>query len=137
MAVLKSVRLNPFHRGNLFLRLAATASLPVPVYPGKTGNQEFNRASIEKYYQPWLDLKDKGVGVHCGECGCWNKTPHNVYLTWFGDVLDILRRNEIGFALWEFVGDFGILNSGRADVEYEDWHGQKLDRKLLTLLQKS
>jgi endoglucanase len=82
-------------------------------------------------------MKDAGVGVHCGECGCWNKTPHNVFLAWFGDVLHILSKNEIGFALWEFVGDFGILNSGRADVEYEDWYGQKLDRKLLTLLQKS
>lgn len=111
-------------------------SLPVPVYPGQTGSQHFDRALIEKYYQRWIDLKDKGVGVHCGECGCWNKTPHNVFLAWFGDVLDILKKNDIGFALWEFVGDFGVINSGRADVEYEDWHGQKLDRKLLNLLQK-
>lgn len=111
-------------------------SLPVPVYPGQTGSQTFNRELIEKYYQRWVDLKNKGVGVHCGECGCWNKTPHNVFLTWFGDVLDILKKNDIGFALWEFVGDFGIINSGRADVAYEDWHGQKLDRKLLNLLQK-
>lgn len=108
-------------------------SLPVPEYPGKMGN----RTSLEKYYQPWIELKDKGVGVHCGECGCWNKTPHNVFLTWFGDVLDILKQHSIGFALWEFVGDFGILNSGRADAEYEDWNGYKLDKKLLTLLQKS
>jgi hypothetical protein len=58
----------------------------------------------------------KGVGVHCGECGCWNKTPHDVFLAWFNDVTDILSSNDIGFALWEFIGDFGILNSGRADV---------------------
>jgi endoglucanase len=111
--------------------------LPVPVYPGQVGNQYLNRELIEKYYQPWIDLKNKGVGVHCGECGCWNKTPHNVFLSWFGDVLDILRSNQIGFALWEFTGDFGVLNSGRADVQYEDWYGQKLDKKLLTLLQKN
>ena len=111
-------------------------ALPVPVYPGQTGSQYLNRELLEKYYKPWIELKNKGVGVHCGECGCWNKTPHNVFLAWFGDVLDILHKNEIGFALWEFSGDFGILNSGRADVAYEDWHGQKLDRKLLNLLQK-
>jgi aryl-phospho-beta-D-glucosidase BglC (GH1 family) len=110
--------------------------LPTPVYPGKIGNQEFNRAKIEEYYKPWIELKNKGVGVHCGECGCWNKTPHDVFLAWFNDVLDILSSNKIGFALWEFVGDFGILNSGRADVAYEDWHGYKLDKKLLNLLQK-
>jgi hypothetical protein len=111
--------------------------LPVPVYPGQVGNQVLNREMLEKYYQPWIDLVKSGVGVHCGECGAWNKTPHDVFLRWFGDVLDILSSNKIGFALWEYVGDFGILNSGRADVAYEDWHGYKLDRKLLTLLQKA
>lgn len=111
-------------------------NMPAPVYPGKTGNENFNRDVLEKYYQPWIDLKNKGVGVHCGECGCWNKTPHDVFLAWFTDVLDILSANQIGFALWEFVGDFGILNSGRTDVAYEDWHGYKLDKKLLNLLQK-
>lgn len=111
-------------------------SLPVPKYPGQVGNQYLSREKVEEYYRPWIELVKKGVGVHCGECGCWNKTPHDVFLTWFNDVLDILSSNKIGFALWEFVGDFGILNSGRADVAYEDWHGYKLDRKLLQLLQK-
>lgn len=111
-------------------------ALPLPVYPGQVGNQYLNRELLEKYYKPWIDLKNKGVGVHCGECGCWNKTPHTVFLSWFGDVLDILSENKIGFALWEFIGDFGILNSGRADVAYEDWNGYKLDKKLLNLIQK-
>jgi len=111
-------------------------ALPLPVYPGQVGNQYLNRELLEKYYKPWIDLKNKGVGVHCGECGCWNKTPHTVFLSWFGDVLDILSENKIGFALWEFIGDFGILNSGRADVAYEDWNGYQLDKKLLNLIQK-
>lgn len=113
-----------------------TTNMPVPIYPGQIGNQSFSRETLEKYYQPWIELKNKGVGVHCGECGCWIKTPHNVFISWFSDVLDILSANQIGFAMWEFVGDFGILNSNRADVAYEDWHGYKLDRKLLNLLQK-
>lgn len=110
--------------------------LPMPKYPGQVGNQYLDRALLEKYYKPWIDLKSKGVGVHCGECGCWNKTPHDVFLAWFGDVVDILSSHKIGFALWEFIGDFGILNSGRTDVAYEDWHGYKLDRKLLNLIKK-
>ncbi|MRG48321.1 cellulase family glycosylhydrolase [Chitinophaga sp. SYP-B3965] len=111
-------------------------NLPEPKWPGKVGNEYLSREMLEKHYQPWIDLVKKGVGVHCGECGCWNKTPHAVFLAWFGDVLDILQSNKIGFGLWEFSGDFGVLNSRRADVQYEDWYGQKLDRKLLTLLQK-
>ena len=68
--------------------------------------------------------------------GCWKKTLHDVFLAWFADVLDILTKNNIGYPLWEFSGDFGVLNSGRTDVAYEDWHGQKLDRKFLNLLMK-
>lgn len=109
---------------------------PAPKWPGQVGGQYLSRAMLEKFYQPWIDLVNQGVGVHCGECGCWNKTPHDVFLAWFGDVLDILSSNGIGFALWEFIGSFGVLNSDRADVAYEDWHGMKLDRKLLELLQR-
>ncbi len=108
---------------------------PKPLWPGNMGGRDYNRSAMEEYYKPWLDLVKKGVGVHCGECGCWKATPHNVFLAWFGDVLDILTSNGIGFALWELKGDFGIMNSNRADVQYTDWYGYKLDKKLLTLLQ--
>ena len=108
---------------------------PEPTWPLAANGKMWNRQSLEEYYKPWIALAKSGTGVHCGECGCWNKTPHDVFLAWFSDVLDILKENKIGFALWEFNGDFGLLNSGRADVTYEDWHGQKLDRRLLTLLQ--
>ncbi|TDW99110.1 glycoside hydrolase family 5 protein [Dinghuibacter silviterrae] len=109
---------------------------PVPLWPGQVGNQYLSRDMLVKYYQPWIKLVEQGVGVHCGECGCWNKTPHDVFIAWFSDVLDILSAGGIGFALWNFIGDFGILDSGRTDVAYEDWHGHQLDRQLLQLLQK-
>jgi aryl-phospho-beta-D-glucosidase BglC (GH1 family) len=112
-------------------------SLPEPKWPGQVGDRYLSRAILEEYYKPWIELAKSGVGVHCGECGCWNKTPHDVFLAWFSDVLDILDQNKIGFALWEFAGSFGVLDSGRTDVAYEDWYGHKLDRKLLTLLQKA
>ncbi len=111
-------------------------ALPEPSWPGKNNEVYFGRENLEKHYAPWIELLKKGVGVHCGECGCFNKTPHDVFLVWFGDVLDILDENGIGFGIWEFSGAFGVMNSGRADVEYEDWYGQKLDRKMLNLLTK-
>lgn len=112
-------------------------SLPEPKWPGQVGDRYLSRTILEDYFKPWIALAQQGVGVHCGECGCWNKTPHDVFLAWFSDLLGILNDNKIGFALWEFSGDFGVLDSRRADVAYEDWYGHKLDRKLLELLQKS
>jgi hypothetical protein len=109
---------------------------PMPVWPGIIDGKEFNRKVLEDFYQPWIDLVKRGIGVHCGECGCFNETPHEVFLAWFGDQLDILTSHGIGWGLWNFRGSFGMLDSGRKDIEYEDWYGHKLDRKLLELLQK-
>jgi hypothetical protein len=94
------------------------------------------RADLQRRFAPWAELGRKGIGVHCGECGCYNKTPYNVFLAWFEDVMGILREHGIGYALWNFRGSFGVLDSGRQDAVYEDWHGHQLDRRLLTMLQK-
>jgi endoglucanase len=109
---------------------------PTPVWPGTIDGKYYGREQLEEFYKPWIGLVEKGVGVHCGEGGCYNKTPHPVFLAWFGDILDILTQNNIGYALWNFRGDFGILDSRRTDIEYTDWYGQKLDSKLLELLKK-
>lgn len=109
---------------------------PLPVWPGEIDGKYYGRENLEEFYKPWIELKDRGVGVHCGECGCYNKTPHNVFLAWFEDVIDILTDAGIGYALWNFRGDFGILDSRRTDIEYTNWHGHKLDSKLLELLKK-
>jgi len=112
-------------------------AFPTPVWPGlQFRGERWDRGKLEEHYQPWIDLAKQGVGVHCGEAGAFNKTPHDVFLRWFRDVLDILKSNGIGYALWNFRGTFGVLDSGRADVTYEDWHGHKLDRKLLELLRE-
>ncbi len=112
-------------------------NLPPLKYPGQVGDQYLSREMLENFYEPWIKLARSGTGVHCGECGCYIETPHEIFLSWFGEVVDILGSNGIGFALWNFRGDFGILDSGRKDVDYEDWHGHKLDRKLLDLIRRS
>jgi endoglucanase len=109
---------------------------PTPVWPGTMDGKYYSRLQLEELYKPWIEVLDKGVGVHCGECGCWRNTPHEVFLAWFGDVIDILTKGGIGYALWNFRGDFGILDSKRADVKYTDWYGHKLDSKLLDLLKR-
>jgi len=49
-------------------------------------------------------------------------------------LLCLLTGHGIGLALWNFRGSFGIIDSGRKEVRYEDFHGRKLDHKLLNLL---
>ena len=113
-------------------------SFPTPTWPLKDGKGRItaDRGKLEELYAPWAELARKGVGVHCGECGCYNKTPYQVFMAWFEDVMEILKGHGFGYALWNFRGSFGVLDSGRADIKYEDWHGHRLDRQLLLTLQK-
>ena len=110
---------------------------PLPQWPDAWHYGDYwGRTELEQAYEPWMDLVSQGVGVHCGEAGAYNRTPHHVVMAWFRDVLEILTPHNIGYALWNFRGSFGILDSGRADVQYEDWYGHKLDRLYLDLLQE-
>ncbi|MCC6355969.1 MAG: glycoside hydrolase, partial [Verrucomicrobiae bacterium] len=77
-----------------------------------------------------------GAPTFVGEWGCYNKTPHPVALAWMEDWLRRWKKARMGWALWNFRGSFGILDSERADVTYEDWNGHKLDRRMLDLLLK-
>jgi hypothetical protein len=86
--------------------------------------------------EPWQELESKGVGVVVGEWGAYSRTPHDVVLTWMEDCLRNWEKAGWGWALWNFRGSFGILDSARGDVAYEDWRGHKLDRKMLNLLQR-
>ena len=108
-----------------------------PTWPLKRGNQTIDREWLKKNcIGPWQQLAAKGVGVHVGEWGAFNKTPHDVVLAWARDFLGLWKQAGWGWAMWNFRGSFGILDSGRSDVAYEEFRGRKLDRKLLALLQQ-
>ena len=118
-------------------RWAGGDKFPKPVWPGADNyGEKWDKKHLQEHYKNWARLFEKGVGVHCGESGCFTKTPHKIFLAWFEDVLEILKQNQIGYALWNFRGSFGILDSWRDDVTYKDWHGHLLDERLLKLLQK-
>jgi endoglucanase len=109
-----------------------------PTWPLKQGGRVLDRDWLYRdRILPWKKLQAKGVGVHVGECGCYNRTPHEVALRWLGDFLSLWKDAGWGWALWNLRGSFGILDSGRTDVAYEDFHGHKLDRKMLELLRQS
>lgn len=99
---------------------------------GVTYNRTFLRDVV---IGPWLPLVKAGVTVHVGEWGAFNHTPHNVALAWMRDFLELWKAQDWGWALWNFRGSFGILDSRRDDVDYASVAGLNLDRRMLDLLQ--
>lgn len=110
---------------------------PAPDWPLKKANGKvFDKAYLKQdRIVPWQKLERKGVGVHVGEWGAHNRTPHAVTLAWMRDQLELWREAGWGWALWNLRGSFGVLDSGRTDVSYETFRGAKLDREMLKVLQ--
>ena len=78
------------------------------------------------------------MGVHVSEWGILDTVPHEIALRWTRDCLELLKQAGWGWALWNLRGErgYGFLDTHRKDVQYEDFHGHRLDRKMLELLQK-
>ena len=117
-----------FHENPIFMAHAGEADPALP-----WGRERYRRQLVA----PWQALQGMGVGVHIGEFGAHNQTPHDVVLAWMGDLLACLKEAGLGWALWNLSGSFGVLDSGRGDVAYEDFRGRKLDRAMLELLRAS
>jgi endoglucanase len=107
-----------------------------PTWPLKLGGKLMGKEALRQdRILPWKQLEQKGVGIHVGEWGAHNKTPHQVALAWMRDCLELWKEAGWGWSLWNLRGSFGVLDSRRTDVEYEDVRGDKLDREMLKMLQ--
>jgi endoglucanase len=110
---------------------------PEPTWPLRINERDvWDKERLRKeQIRPWQQLQQKGVGVHVGEWGAYQHTPHSVVMAWMGDYLELWKEAGWGWAMWNFRGSFGILDSNRTDAHYEDFHGHKLDRAMLELIQ--
>ena len=115
-----------------------SAGWPPPTWPLAAEGEVFDADRLRAdRIAPWQALEAAGVGVHVGEFGCYHHTPHDVALAYLGDSLALWREAGWGWALWNFRGAFGVLDSARDDVDYEPFEDRLLDRKMLSLLQAS
>jgi endoglucanase len=121
---------------------------PISLSVGKNStvqSQSFSSRQYGSKSSSWFSLtidpaagRTRGarVPIHFGEMGCYKHTPPEVVLTWFDDTLSVLGDLRSGWALWNFRGPFGVLDTQRARTKFEDWHGHQLDRPFLALPQK-
>jgi endoglucanase len=107
-----------------------------PLAPERGPRWDKDRLRRERI-APWKALEAKGVGIHIGEWGTHQFTPHPAAIAWMRDMSDLWKEAGWGWALWNLHGNFGVLDSGRNDIDYEDFRGRKLDRPMLELLRSS
>ena len=109
-----------------------------PTWPLKDDQgQIWDRDRLKReYIDKYRPLVEKNVQIHVGEWGSFNRTPHPVALAWMEDCLSLWKEAGWGNSMWNLRGAFGVLDSERQDVRYEDFKGHKLDRKMLELLRR-
>lgn len=114
---------------------SGSKGLSPPVYPGTNWDGLlWNRETLKTFYDPWRAVEAKGVKLHMGEFGCFNRTPNDVALRWFRDLFSVWHEFGWGYALWGFEGAFGIIEHGRPGAKYEEIDGYRVDRELLELM---
>ncbi len=124
------------HHGATWVSADEFKSLAAPTWPmtdshGILWNHETLRKELISKWQPLMKL---GVPVHVGEWGCYNKTPHDTCLAWMTDTLSLWKEAGWGWCMWNLRGPFGVIDSGRPDVVYENLQGHQLDREMLEAL---
>lgn len=109
--------------------------MDMPEYPGMVTKEKYcDIDKLREYYQPWKDVEAKGVKVHIGEFGAFNKLPNDIVLRWLKDLITIFKENNWGYSLWNFKGTFGIVDHGRPNTKYEMYKGLNVDREMLEIL---
>jgi endoglucanase len=109
---------------------------PEPTWPIEENGVHWDKHTLQsRQIAPWKRLEAQGVGVMVGEFGAHNKTPHPVVLARMRDYVDLWTATGWGWAMWNFTGSMGVMDSDRPDVAYENWRGHKLDRQMLSLAQ--
>lgn len=70
--------------------------------------------------------QELGLQLHCGEFGCYKKTPKADRINWMQDIISIFRENGIAYSYWDYKAGFGFCNS----------KGEVIDQEVLNLLTK-
>jgi aryl-phospho-beta-D-glucosidase BglC (GH1 family) len=110
-------------------------SAPTPIYPGlRWQGRTWDCATLRDSYQPWREVEKRGANIHIGEFGCFNRTPNDIAMRWFADLLGVFKEFGWGFAMWNFQGPFGIIEHGRPGAKLECIAGYNVDRALLDLM---
>lgn len=93
--------------------------------PGET-SATWDEAAIERLLRPWFDIVDAGGAVHVGEMGAYSAAPRDVRIAWLAATLKVLSAHDVGWALWNLRGPFGLTSAPTGPIA--------VDRDLLAVL---
>ena len=75
----------------------------------------FDRSVLEeKLVKPLALARKANLPLYCGEWGALPSVPRADRLRWYRDFRSVLEKNGIGWAHWDYKGDFGVVDDDRS-----------------------
>ncbi len=122
--------------------LSRRQNFPEPTWPHAYHERTpyegwWDEERLDNYFKSWAALAEVyNMGVHCGEGGIHHLTPYEPTISFFECVMERLKAYNIGYALWNLKGPFGLINSDRKGAEYVDYKGHQLDKRMYDIMKK-
>jgi len=81
----------------------------------------WNREKLEEIIKTPVEIADSlNLPLYCGEFGCYSPAPTDIRAKWFNDVLFILNKNDISWAVWDYKSEgFGLFNEEGTNPIFE------------------
>lgn len=73
-------------------------------------NRYYDRSSmVRDFAQPLAASRKSGLPLYCGEFGVIDCVPMDVRSAWYRDIISVFGEFGIGWANWDYKGQFGIV----------------------------
>ena len=79
------------------------------------------REKLEEIIKIPVQIADSlNLPLYCGEFGCYSPAPPEIRAKWFNDVLYILNKKNISWAVWDYKSEgFGLFNDEGTNPIFE------------------
>jgi endoglucanase len=75
-------------------------------------NKAYDRdVMLADFAKPLAVSQRTGRPLYCGEFGVINKVPQPIRAAWYRDIISAFEENGIGWANWDYKGQFGIVTA--------------------------
>jgi len=93
-------------------------------------NVYFDATTFDSLIKPAVDKsKELNLKLYCGEFGCLPSVPREMRLQYLTDITATFKKHNIGYAMWDFKGDFGVVSWDR-----ENFVDKSVDTTLIQIL---
>lgn len=77
-------------------------------------NGDYTIERLEKMIDPVLEkAKEYNLPIICSEFGCLPSVERDIRIKYMDEMVKMFQRNNIAYTLWDFKGDFGVMEFDR------------------------